>query len=113
MKKWKVFDAPSWSALLSSLARIKETADTASSAVSGLGEDIAELSNLMATGLTGKQDRAKAVYPRKWLGEGRDCGIPELLRSASGWRDSQRPGGDYSVTVQPAHCGGLRTVPDL
>lgn len=70
MKKWKVFDAPSWSALLSSLARIKETADASSSAVSGLGEDIAELSNLMATGLTGKQDRAKAVY----------CSIP-----ANGW----------------------------
>ena len=27
MKKWKAFDAASWSALLSSLARIKRTAD--------------------------------------------------------------------------------------
>ena len=44
MEKWKVFDAVSWRAMLASLARIKETADGNSSAVSGLGEDLAELS---------------------------------------------------------------------
>ena len=44
MKKWKAFDAASLSALLSSLARIKRTADENSSAVSGLGEDLAKLS---------------------------------------------------------------------
>lgn len=44
MEKWKVFDAASWRAMLVSLARIKETADGNSSAVSGLGEDLAELS---------------------------------------------------------------------
>ena len=44
MEKWKVFDAVSWRAMLASLARIKETADGSSSAVSSLGEDLAELS---------------------------------------------------------------------
>ena len=44
MEKWKVFDAASWRAMLVSLARIKETADGNSSAVSGLGEDLAEMS---------------------------------------------------------------------
>lgn len=44
MKKWKAFDEASWSALLSSLARIKKTADDNSSAVFGLGEDLAKLS---------------------------------------------------------------------
>lgn len=44
MEKWKVFDAASWRAMLASLARIKETADGSSSAVSGLGEDLAKLS---------------------------------------------------------------------
>lgn len=41
---WKVFDAKGLSALLSTLRRTKEAADQNASAVSGLGEDLAKLS---------------------------------------------------------------------
>ena len=61
MKKWKAFDGPSFAALLSSLARIKGTADANASAVSGLGEDFAELSELTAKDVAKKQDKPAAV----------------------------------------------------
>lgn len=41
---WKVFDAKALSALLSTLSRAKQAADSSASAVSGLGEDLVELS---------------------------------------------------------------------
>lgn len=43
--KLKVFDGISWAALLSSLARIKGTADANASAVSELRKDFTEMSN--------------------------------------------------------------------
>ena len=73
MKKWKVFDAPSWSALLSALARLRGAADTSSSAVSGLGQDLAALSALTAAGLAGKQNKPRTgtlVIPaEEWKAE--------------------------------------------
>ena len=54
MWKWKAFDPQSWAALLSSLARLKGAADENKSAVSGLGEDFARLSELTAKDIAGK-----------------------------------------------------------
>lgn len=59
--KWKVFDRKSWAALLSSLARIKETADNSASAVSEVGADLAEFAELMTAGLAGKQEKEKRI----------------------------------------------------
>lgn len=50
---WKVFDAQSWSALLSLLGRMKKTADDNSSAVSGLGEDLVEYASETTKALQG------------------------------------------------------------
>lgn len=59
--RWKAFDLKSWAALLSCLTRIKGAADENSSAVSGLGEDFAALSELTARELAGKQDKLDGV----------------------------------------------------
>lgn len=58
---WKVFDAQSWSALLSSLRQMKRAADANASAVSGLGEDVAELSQATAQALQGLGGDIEAV----------------------------------------------------
>jgi len=74
MWKWKAFDPQSWAALLSSLARLKGAADENKSAVSGLGEDFARLSELTAKDIAGKQDKPK----------GTSCTIP-----ATGWEKDE------------------------
>lgn len=74
MWKWKVFDPKSWAALLSSLARLKGMADENTSAISGLGEDFARLSELTAKDVAGKQDKPK----------GTSCTIP-----ATGWEKDE------------------------
>lgn len=62
---WKVFDAQSWSALLSTLSRTKQTADQNASAVSGLGEDLAGLAETANAEIQSikdtKQDKRNAV----------------------------------------------------
>lgn len=58
----KVFDAQSWSALLSLLGRIKKAADDNSSAVSGLGEDLVEMGRKTSAALEKmEQDISGAV----------------------------------------------------
>jgi len=75
--KWKAFDGKSWTALLSSLARIIGMADANASAISGFGEDFAELSKLTAKDVAKKQDKPAAV----------SCSIP-----TTGWAKDETAG---------------------
>lgn len=50
--KWKAFDPGGFSALVSRLVQAKKTADAASSAVSGLEEDLETLASATSTALT-------------------------------------------------------------
>ena len=59
--KWKGFDSLSWTALLDGLRRIIGMADANASAISGLGTDIADMAELTAASLGGKQDKSAAA----------------------------------------------------
>jgi len=59
--KWKAFKEGGLNALFSSLIQIKGTVDDNTSAVSGLGQDFAEMVSLTTQELAGKQDKRSAV----------------------------------------------------
>ncbi len=71
---WKVFDANAWSALLSNLSWVHQTADRNASAVSGLGTDLAALSQTANAAIqnldAAKQDKRQGM---------------EITLPASGW----------------------------
>ena len=67
-------------ALISSVLQVKQTADGASSAVAGLGEDVAEMARLTAAELAGKQDKPAAVpvtIPATGWGSDSTSGYPK------------------------------------
>lgn len=67
-------------ALISSVLQVKQTADGASSAVAGLGEDVAEMARLTAAELAGKQDKPTAVsvtIPATGWGSDSTAGYPK------------------------------------
>ena len=67
---WKAFTAGSLNVLLSKIAQVKRTVDDVSSTVSGLGEDLVQLSELVERDIAKKQDKPK----------GTTCSIPK-----TGW----------------------------
>ena len=78
--KWKAFEPAAWGRLLSFLVQMKQTADGASSAVAGLGEDVAEMARLTAAELAGKQDKPTAVpvtIPATGWGSDSTSGYPK------------------------------------
>ena len=101
---WKVFDAKSWSALLSSLAQIKGTADASASAVSGVGEDLAKLSQITTQELARKQDKAASVavtIPTSGWGADSTAKYPNYYDiAASGVTAKDRVSVDLSAAAQ-------------
>lgn len=75
--KWKAFTKGSLDLLFQKIVQIKQTADESSSAVSGLGEDFAEFSEVAAQDAARKQDKPKATA----------CSIP-----AAGWESDKTSG---------------------
>ena len=61
MWKGKAFGPGAWTAFLSTLKWFKETADKNSSAVSGLGDDFAAMTELTAREMAAKQDNQNAT----------------------------------------------------
>lgn len=61
MGLWKAFSAGGLTALLSGIIQVKQAAEANTSAVSGLGEDLAQFSELTAGAIAGKQDKPAAV----------------------------------------------------
>ena len=57
MTQWKIFGGQAWAALKSSLKSLKEAVDGNTSAVSGLGMELAEMAETTAAALNGKQDK--------------------------------------------------------
>jgi len=103
--KWKAFKEGGLNALFSSLIQIKGAADDNASAVSGLGQDFAEMAELTAQELAGKQDKFSAVA---------------VTLPASGWASDGTVGYPYycdlpvegitakdrvEVTISPAGLG--------
>ena len=60
MTQWKIFGGQAWAALKSSLKSLKEAVDGNTSAVSGLGMELAEMAETTAAALNGKQDKLTA-----------------------------------------------------
>ena len=74
-------------ALISSILQVKQTADGASSAVTGLGEDVAEMARLTAAELAGKQDKPAAVpvtIPATGWGSDSTAGYPKYYDISAG-----------------------------
>lgn len=57
MTQWKILGGQAWAALKSSLKSLKEAVDGNTSAVSGLGTELAEMAEITADNLAGKQDK--------------------------------------------------------
>lgn len=72
-----MFDKGGLDLLLSKIAQIKQTADGLSSAVSGLGEDLADFSESTAVSVAKKQDKPQAT----------SCTIP-----TTGWASDETAG---------------------
>lgn len=77
MKRWSMFEKGGLDLLLSKIAQIKQTADGLSSAVSGLGEDLANFSQATAQSVAKKQDKPQAT----------SCTIP-----TTGWASDETAG---------------------
>lgn len=60
MAQWKIIGGQAWAALKSSLRSLKGAVDGNTSAVSGLGMELAEMAETTASALNGKQDKLTA-----------------------------------------------------